>query len=566
VNANPAFEIVKQAAEIVSGDAGGSMIRREEGALHQFRNALLSVGFSAKSRAPFTAHSALEEDSQAAEMEENKASGSAGKRDSGLVDLPPLGIPLNVPDAKPQAMARMVALPARALQRPIAPINQGDSVVGSRAGKTSCHIGGARQELESPRAKAQSSVERVAAAEAIVLPVAIALRGMDGQSPVDSTKPSGLYPASLETPGLMSDPREFPLSPPDHETIPASRAAQKPISDGTTPNKPALPQSGVSLPDADIESRTSAAQAAPKSSTQHNNVQSTTDVHSHEGNEGVPAEAFRTGGPREQAPFSAVENAMSGREFAQLRTAKGASPASPERLQVRAKQAALNLSGLRDQSLHSCTNSSMQLNIPHHQYFGAGIARDSSATLIGPSQGIPADARVSRSSGAGISGSEVLTVLDADGEDSVPTWIRTGKHELEAGYQDPELGWVAVRAHAATNGIHAALVPGSIAAAQPLSDHLAGLNAYLAGHHSSIHSVSIYSPELVRDELSTRQGMDHGAAQGDRREHHTGADTEPRQDLTRGSLKDPISNTQPSDAIESPADFVWQRRAISLVV
>jgi hypothetical protein len=103
-------------------------------------------------------------------------------------------------------------------------------------------------------------------------------------------------------------------------------------------------------------------------------------------------------------------------------------------------------------------------------------------------------------------------------------------------------------------------------AAQPLSEHLAGLNAYLADHHGGVHPVSITSPEVARDELSTGQGMDHGAAQGDRREQHAGSDTETGQDLARGSRQYPNLDIQPGNATEPSADVARQRGTISLVV
>jgi hypothetical protein len=67
------------------------------------------------------------------------------------------------------------------------------------------------------------------------------------------------------------------------------------------------------------------------------------------------------------------------------------------------------------------------------------------------------------------------------------TWIHAGAHHAEAGYLDPSLGWVSVRADAGAAGLHAAIVPGSALAASTLGDHLAGLNAFLAEHnHAAI--------------------------------------------------------------------------------
>jgi hypothetical protein len=63
--------------------------------------------------------------------------------------------------------------------------------------------------------------------------------------------------------------------------------------------------------------------------------------------------------------------------------------------------------------------------------------------------------------------------------------------QAEAGFQDPELGWVGVRADSSGSGIHAQLVAGSADAAQALGSHIAGLNAYLTEHHTPVDSLTL---------------------------------------------------------------------------
>lgn len=71
------------------------------------------------------------------------------------------------------------------------------------------------------------------------------------------------------------------------------------------------------------------------------------------------------------------------------------------------------------------------------------------------------------------------------------SWIHAGTHHAEAGYLDPALGWIGVRADVSHGAVHASLVPGSAEAAQVLGSQLAGLNAYLSEHHSDRAAVSV---------------------------------------------------------------------------
>lgn len=75
------------------------------------------------------------------------------------------------------------------------------------------------------------------------------------------------------------------------------------------------------------------------------------------------------------------------------------------------------------------------------------------------------------------------------------TWIHAGANRAEAGYLDPALGWVAVRAEAPGNLLHASIMPSTPEAAQVLGTHLAGLNTYLAEHRGAAAQLTIASPE-----------------------------------------------------------------------
>jgi len=101
---------------------------------------------------------------------------------------------------------------------------------------------------------------------------------------------------------------------------------------------------------------------------------------------------------------------------------------------------------------------------------------------------------------------EAFAALDAAGTAGNPPWFHAGAQRAEAGFQDPTLGWVSVRADMSRGGVHAELVPGSTDAAQALSGHLAGLNAYLSEHHTAVESVTVTSPESGWSGFGSGQG------------------------------------------------------------
>jgi hypothetical protein len=147
---------------------------------------------------------------------------------------------------------------------------------------------------------------------------------------------------------------------------------------------------------------------------------------------------------------------------------------------------------------------------------GASLVRD-------PAGGRSAHDPAGRSAGesAGVGGGsasaamrEPFAALDAGTAAVTPTWIHAGAQRAEAGFQDPALGWVGVRAEASGGSMHAALVPGSAEAAQTLAGHLAGLNAYLASEHSPVAAVTVAAAEERTDAYSLDQGANQNFSQG----------------------------------------------------
>jgi flagellar hook-length control protein FliK len=84
--------------------------------------------------------------------------------------------------------------------------------------------------------------------------------------------------------------------------------------------------------------------------------------------------------------------------------------------------------------------------------------------------------------------------MDAQVDSPAVTWVHAGRDRAEAGFEDPALGWVAVRAEMGAGGVHAAIVPGTAEAAQALGGHMAGLSAHLAEQRVAVSAVSINSP------------------------------------------------------------------------
>jgi hypothetical protein len=108
---------------------------------------------------------------------------------------------------------------------------------------------------------------------------------------------------------------------------------------------------------------------------------------------------------------------------------------------------------------------------------------------------------------------ETFAALDAGTSVGTPNWIHAGGRQAEAGFQDPALGWVGVRADLSGGSVHAALVPGSTEATQALSGHLAGLNAYLAEQQTPVAALTMAAPGTSGTETGVDQSMQQSAGQ-----------------------------------------------------
>jgi hypothetical protein len=95
---------------------------------------------------------------------------------------------------------------------------------------------------------------------------------------------------------------------------------------------------------------------------------------------------------------------------------------------------------------------------------------------------------------------EPFAALDADAAhnagSATVSWTHASAHTLEAGFEDPALGWIGVRAGLGAGSIHAALVPSSAEAAQSLGSRISGLHAYLTEQRTPVGSLTLTMPDL----------------------------------------------------------------------
>jgi hypothetical protein len=141
-------------------------------------------------------------------------------------------------------------------------------------------------------------------------------------------------------------------------------------------------------------------------------------------------------------------------------------------------------------------------------------------------------AGVSSPSQSGTAGNtDVFRSLDAGSGLPSGTWIHAGPHQAEAGYLDPVLGWVVVRADASNGAVHASLVPSSLQSAQFLSSHLDGLNSYLSERQNQSTPITLngFDSGSMASGSGSHQQEQSGAAgrQGSATPESAGSDAAP---------------------------------------
>jgi hypothetical protein len=153
---------------------------------------------------------------------------------------------------------------------------------------------------------------------------------------------------------------------------------------------------------------------------------------------------------------------------------------------------------------------------PHTSHVAAQISGPDGSMMVRDAAGAHGTAstfNVASGSSAGTTPAaqqEPFAALDAGTGVSTPNWVHAGGRQAEAGFEDPALGWVGVRADLSSGGVHAAIVAGSSEAAQTLSGHLAGLNAYLSENHTPVSTLTMDTAGYSGSETGQNQGMNQG--------------------------------------------------------
>jgi hypothetical protein len=138
-------------------------------------------------------------------------------------------------------------------------------------------------------------------------------------------------------------------------------------------------------------------------------------------------------------------------------------------------------------------------------------------------------------------------------------WAHARAHFAEAGFQDPSLGWISVRATRDPAGLHALVVSPSPEAERTLSAHLSGLNAYLANNQIGVSAVGLSSCKDA-DHSSTLGGdgqQPNAREEGREREEKHRPGTVERIDSTAASPR--MRSTDSSNRYEFP----WVRSGAS---
>jgi hypothetical protein len=149
--------------------------------------------------------------------------------------------------------------------------------------------------------------------------------------------------------------------------------------------------------------------------------------------------------------------------------------------------------------------------------------------------------------------SETFEAIDAQDQIPASQWTLSGSRRAEAGFQDPSLGWVSVRAQAGTGGIHATLVPASDVAGEALNTHLAGLNAHVTPRYEHLNPITLASPDVA---MNGQDAAEHSPQRDGRGSHQSEAQQSqnsqtPRTDTVQ-SISSPIMPVE-MGSVESTA-------------
>ncbi len=184
-----------------------------------------------------------------------------------------------------------------------------------------------------------------------------------------------------------------------------------------------------------------------------------------------------------------------------------------------------------------------EMHVVLAQQGGAGVEASGMARVPpgaeGTSSAITAHAGASAGAQGGTATGGTFAAMDAGTEIGTPGWIHAGGQTAEAGFEDPALGWVGVRADLSGGNVHAALMTGSAEAAETLSGHLAGLNSYLAEQHTPVASLTMAAASGGGAGTGGGQSMQQGTGQNLGQDGGRNTGTESQSSLQAGTATIP---------------------------
>jgi hypothetical protein len=158
---------------------------------------------------------------------------------------------------------------------------------------------------------------------------------------------------------------------------------------------------------------------------------------------------------------------------------------------------------------------------------------------------------------------DAFAALDTRTADAATTWLQTGTHHAEAGYLDPSLGWVGVRAESSGSALHAAILPGSGEAAQALGGHLTALNSFMAEQHGRSSTVTLASPDQNQMQSGFSHSGGHSGEGSAQRQSHDGQARSDAAAFTSQAARATGTRTQ---AFANPDAHVYARDGVHISV
>jgi hypothetical protein len=101
--------------------------------------------------------------------------------------------------------------------------------------------------------------------------------------------------------------------------------------------------------------------------------------------------------------------------------------------------------------------------------------------------------------------------MDSEGGAVFQQASSAGTNQLMVGHQDPALGYIELRAHSDSSGVHASLGVQSAATGETLTGHLGSLASWLNERHTPVESLTVLGLNSQHDARPSLQGRDAGA-------------------------------------------------------